>query len=215
MRWVGAREGLRFVPGCVAACIALLWCNCAQAAETHAYLLRGWFGVFSTGMDELAGELKAQGIKANAIGHLSWKATVSKIVQSRTAGKAGPLVLVGHSQGANNVIVMARSLETHKITVDLLVTLAPFMQDPIPPNVVRAMNYYQNPGWGAPLTPGRGFQGKLSNIDVASDVKITHITIDKSAKVQAEIVRAVMALPKEGSKPSGDTQPREPAPAAR
>ena len=195
--------------------IGLFSCSFAQAAETRVYLLRGWFGVFSTGMDELAAELNAQGAKAEAIGHLSWKATVSKIVQSRTAGKTGPLVLVGHSQGANNVIVMARSLETHKITVDLLVTLAPFMQDPIPPNVVRAMNYYQNPGWGAPLTPGRGFQGKLSNIDVVSDVKITHITIDKSAKVQAEIVRAIMALPKEGSKPSGDTQPKEPAPAAR
>ena len=186
-----------------------------SGAETRVYLLRGWFGVFSTGMDELAAALNAQGAKAEAIGHLSWKATVSKIVQSRTAGKTGPLVLVGHSQGANNVIVMARSLESHKIAVDLLVTLAPFMQDPIPANVVRAMNYYQNPGWGAPLTPGRGFQGKLSNIDVASDLKITHITIDKSAKVQAEIVRAVMALPKEGSKPSGDTQPKEPAPAAR
>jgi hypothetical protein len=195
--------------------IGLFSCSFAQAAETRVYLLRGWFGVFSTGMDELAAELNAQGAKAEAIGHLSWKATVSKIVQSRTAGKAGPLVLVGHSQGANNVIVMARSLETHKIAVDLLVTLAPFMQDPIPPNVVRAMNYYQTPGWGAPLTPGRGFQGKLSNIDIASDVKITHITIDKSAKVQAEIVRAIMALPKEGSKPSGDTQPKEPAPAAR
>ncbi len=194
--------------------IGLLSCSFAQA-ETRVYLLRGWFGVFSTGMDELAAALNAQGAKAEAIGHLSWKATVSKIVQSRTGGKTGPLVLVGHSQGANNVIEMARSLETHKIAVDLLVTLAPFMQDPIPSNVIRAMNYYQNPGWGAPLTPGRGFQGKLSNIDVASDVKITHITIDKSAKVQAEIVRAVMALPKEGSKPSGDTQPREPAPAAR
>ncbi len=79
------------------------------------YLLRGWFGVFSTGMDELAAALNAQGAKAEAIGHLSWKATVSKIVQSRTAGRTGPLVLVGHSQGANNVIEMARSLETHKL----------------------------------------------------------------------------------------------------
>ena len=191
--------------------IGLLSCSVAQAAETRVYLLRGWFGVFSTGMDELAAALNAQGAKAEAIGHLSWKATVSKIVQSRTAGKTGPLVLVGHSQGANNVIEMARSLETHKIAVDLLVTLAPFMQGPIPPNVIRAMNYYQSPGWGAPLTPGRGFQGKLSNIDVASDVMITHITIDKSAKVQAEIMRAIMAIPKEGSKQSGETQPKKSA----
>jgi hypothetical protein len=158
--------------------IALLWCGPAQA-ETRVYLLRGWFGVFSTGMDELAAELKAKGIKAEAIGHLSWKSTVSKIVKDRASGKSFALALVGHSQGANNVIEMAQALETHKIAVDILVTLAPMLQEPVPPNVVRAMNYYQNPGWGAPLVAGRGFHGKLSNIDVSSDLTITHINIDK------------------------------------
>jgi hypothetical protein len=192
--------------------IAVLLCSFAQAAETRVYLLRGWFGVFSTGMDELAATLNAQGAKAEAIGHLSWKGAVAKIVQSRTGGKAGPLVLVGHSQGANNIIEMARSLQTNKISVDLLVTLAPFMQDPIPANVIRAMNYYQSGGWGAPLTTDRGFHGKLSNIDVASDLKITHITIDKSARVQAEIARTVMAISKESSKQGGDSQTKEAAP---
>ena len=190
------------------ACIALLWCSSAQAADTHAYLLRGWFGVFSTGMDELAAELKSQGIKADAIGHLSWKSTLSKIVQDKASGKLGALVLVGHSQGAINVIEIARALETHKIQVDLLVTLAPSMQNPVPGNVIRALNFYQNPGWGAPLSADRDFRGKLSNIDLASSLTITHITIDKTAKVQAEIVRAALAIPKprEGAQPNGSTK---------
>ncbi len=186
---------------------ALLWCGPAQA-ETRVYLLRGWFGVFSTGMDELAAELKAKGIKAEAIGHLSWKSTVSKIVKDRASGKGFALVLVGHSQGANNVIEMAQTLETHKIAVDLLVTLAPMLQEPVPSNVVRAMNYYQNPGWGAPLVAGRGFHGKLSNIDVSSDLTITHINIDKSARVQTEIARAILAIPQ----PRASPLPREDAP---
>ncbi len=71
--------------------IGLFSCSFAQAAETRVYLLRGWFGVFSTGMDELAAALNAQGAKAEAIGHLSWKATVSKIVQSRTIATASIL----------------------------------------------------------------------------------------------------------------------------
>lgn len=204
------REGLSAGWCAAIACVALLWCSCAPAADTQAYLLRGWFGVFSTGMDELAAELKAKGIKANAIGHLSWR-TVSKIVQDKTSSKLGALVLVGHSQGANNVIEMARALETHKIQVDLLLTLAPMMQDPVPNNVVRALNYYQNPGWGAPLNADRGFHGKLSNIDLASNLTVTHITIDKSAKVQAEIVRAALAIPKsrEGSPQKEISQPGE------
>ena len=107
------------------ATVALLWCTNAHASETRAYLLRGWFGVFSTGMDELAGDLRSKGVKAEAIGHLAWKSTVSKIVQDKAAGKLGGLALVGHSQGAINVIEMAQALKAHKIPVDLLVTLVP------------------------------------------------------------------------------------------
>ncbi len=211
MRGVRNQFRLRFAAGWVLAiaCSVLVWCSPAQA-ETRVYLLRGWFGVFSTGMDELAADLKTKGIKADAIGHLSWKSTVSKIVKDRASGKAFALVLVGHSQGANNVIEMAQALETHKIAVDLLVTLAPMLQEPVPPNVVRAMNYYQNPGWGAPLVAGRGFHGKLSNIDVSSDLTITHINIDKSARVQTEIARAILTIPQ----PKASPQPREEAPPA-
>src|ERR1700730_5961379 len=157
---------LRLGASCLAVAIALLWCNCALAAEPRVLLLRGWFGVFSTGMDSLASELKAKGIKAEVAGHVYWSTAVKDIVKERAAGNTGPLVLVGHSQGANNVIDMARSLEARKIPVDLLVTLAPFMQDPFPSNVVRAVNYYQSPGWGAPLSTHRGLHRQHSTINL-------------------------------------------------
>jgi len=50
---------LRLGASCLAIAITLLWCNCALAAEPRVLLLRGWFGVFSTGMVSLASELKA------------------------------------------------------------------------------------------------------------------------------------------------------------
>src|SRR3954462_3715426 len=130
--------------------VLLLSGSSANAAEGRILLLRGWFGVFSTGLDDLAEQLRAKGMNAEAIGHLAWKAQVDRIVKDRAAGKTGPLVFVGHSQGANNVIEMARLLKERNIQVDLLVTLAPFMQDPLPTNIARAINYYQSPGWGAP-----------------------------------------------------------------
>jgi hypothetical protein len=189
------RHAFRFELGarCLAAAIALMCCSQAFAGEPRVLLLRGWFGVFSTGMDGLADELKSKGIKAQVAGHLYWSTALKEIVRDRAAGKTGPLVLVGHSQGANNVIDMARSLEKQKIPVDLLVTLAPFMQDPIPGNVVRAVNFYQSPGWGAPLTTDRSFHGKLSNVNVGDDWTIAHVSIDKSARIHAEIAREIVA----------------------
>jgi hypothetical protein len=160
------------------------------------YLLRGWFGVFSTGMDSMAEALRGKGIQAEAIGHLSWKSTVSKVVKERAAGKTGRLVLVGHSQGGNNIVDMARELEAHRISVDLLITLAPFQQDPVPANVVRATNYYQAGGWGSPLVAVPEFKGELANIDIGNESGTFHINIDKNPKVQAAIVGAIVALPR-------------------
>jgi len=175
--------------------IVLLWGSCALAAEhPRVLLLRGWFGVFSTGLDALADELKAKGIHVDVAGHLYWETAVEDIVRERAAGKVASIVLVGHSQGANNVIDMARELAKHNIQVDLLVTLAPFLQEPVPANVLRAMNFYQSPGWGAPLTTAEGFHGKLLNIDVSGDWTITHISIDKSEKIHAKIAQEVLAL---------------------
>ena len=188
----GLRTGAWWVGAVMA--VALLWCDGARGAEPRVLLLRGWFGVFSTGLDSLADELKSRGINAEVAGHLYWSTAVSEILRERAAGKVRPIVLIGHSQGANNVIDIARALEEKKIPVDMLVTLAPFMQYPIPANVVRAINYYQAPGWGAPLSADTGFHGKLSNIDVAEDPSIFHITIDKSARIHADILREVTAL---------------------
>ena len=205
MRFVRNRSELR-AGACWAAVfgVALLF-SPAALAETQVYLLRGWFGVFSSGMDAMAEQLQSKGIKAEAIGHLAWRGTVSKIVADRAAGKTGPLILVGHSQGANNVIEMARDLESKKIPVDLLVTLAPYLQDPVPGNVVKALNYYQAGGWGAPVSGDKGFRGKISNVDMQGDLISTHVNIDKNSRVQSDIAREVMALSR--SRPAATAAP--------
>jgi hypothetical protein len=165
-------------------------------ADARVILLRGWFGVFSTGLDEIADALKAKGIRAEVAGHLHWRTAAADILRERAEGNTDALVLVGHSQGANNVIDMARVLETKNVPVALLVTLAPYRQDPIPSNVMRAINYYQSSGWGAPITAEPGFQGRLSNIDIKEDTTVSHINIDKSTRVQAEIAREIGVVAK-------------------
>lgn len=196
---VGRTFPARLSAFCLAAAIALAcsWSSPAGATEPRVLLLRGWFGVFSTGLDGIADALKANGINAEVAGHLYWETAVADIVRERAEGKVRPLVLVGHSQGANNVIDMARELHARNIRVDLLVTLAPYMQHPIPANVAHAIDYYQSPGWGAPLEPDQGFHGVLQNVDMSGDWSATHMNVDKNARVQTDIVQAVVTLAKQ------------------
>jgi hypothetical protein len=178
----------------VAAMIPSLCGETHAAGTPRVILLRGWFGVFSMGLDSVTDQLKAQGINAEVAGHLSWQNEVAEILRERAAGSTGPLILVGHSQGANNVIDMARALEPSHVTVDLMITLSPFMQNRVPLNVAKAINYFQAPGWGQPLEAEPGFRGKLINVNLADDPTISHIGIDKSTKIQTEIVREIEAV---------------------
>jgi hypothetical protein len=110
----------------------LLWCDGSLAAETQAILLRGYLGLFSDGLDRLAQELRARGINAEVRKHLYWTTAVSDILRERDAGKIGALILMGHSQGGNDAIEIARALEISHVPVDLLVTFDPFRQKPVP-----------------------------------------------------------------------------------
>src|ERR1700737_4550835 len=82
----GSKAGAMLGVLCIA--IALLWCS-AATAETRVYLLRGWFGVFSTGLDSLAEELRSKGIKAETADHLAWRSIFSKVIKDRAAGNIG------------------------------------------------------------------------------------------------------------------------------
>ena len=194
--------------------IALLYCGPARA-DAHVILLRGWFGVFSTGMDKIGETLKAQGIRADVEGHLAWKTAVDEILRERAEGRNDALVLIGHSQGGNNVVDMAKLLEAKNVPVALLITLAPFKQDPVPGNVARAINYYQSGGWGDPLTAAPGFKGKMYQYRCEGRRLVSHINIDKSSRVQADILRETAAVaaakpvsPAAKPAPSADTRRR-------
>lgn len=92
------------------------------------------------------------------------------------------------------MIDIARALQPYNVTVDLLIALSPFLQNPVPANVVKAIDFYQGPGWGQPLEAERGFHGKIVNINLVDDPTISHIGMDKSEKVQAEILKEITAL---------------------
>ncbi len=168
----------------------------------HVYLLRGLLNVFSLGMDDLAAKLQARGVSASVHNHAEWQSLADEIAAKYKAGKHGPVILIGHSLGADAVMVQAEYLGKKGVPVSLVVPFDGTGSYAASPNVSRVMNLTQRDY--AYMRRGSGFRGSLQNIDVSKDTSIDHINIDKSARLHNMVVGAVLGVVGRGgrSKPA-------------
>ena len=117
---------------------------------TPVYVLRGALGIFSSGMDKLADEMNADGVPAVARGFENWRDYIATIVRAYRAHRY-PVVLVGHSWGANTTLLMAHELGEQGIPVALLVFYDATASARIPPNVHWVINYRSTSAIGGDL----------------------------------------------------------------
>ena len=162
----------------------------ADASHPHVYLMRGLLNIFSLGMDQLAVQIANHGVEAVVYNHSVEEGVVADIVQKYRGGDHGPFILVGHSLGADAVMTMAQQLNTRGVPVALVVPFDGTGSYAASPNVACVLNITQR--LYAYMTPGAGFHGKLSNVNVSSDTSIDHFTIDKSPRLQAQALAAVL-----------------------
>jgi hypothetical protein len=151
----------------------------------QVYLLRGLMNVFSLGMDDLAVKLQADGIAATVMNHADSDFVASRIVSNYNSGDHGPIVLIGHSLGADAIVELANTLARYNIPVALLVLFDGTDQHQIPPNVAMAVNYTKH-------FMIYGSSGAVSNVDLSGDPGIDHLSIDKNPSLQAQTVNYVL-----------------------
>jgi fermentation-respiration switch protein FrsA (DUF1100 family) len=161
----------------------------ALQGPARVYLMRGFMNIFSLGMDDLGAQIQADGIAATVTNHADADAIVSQIVTRYRGGDRGPIILIGHSLGADAVIAMAQSLDQYNIPVALVVLFDGTGDHSVPANVATAINFTK----AFDLAPGAGFRGVLSNVDLSYDGGIDHFTIDKSPDLQARALNYVIA----------------------
>jgi hypothetical protein len=164
----------------------------AAESRAHVYLLRGLMNIFSLGMDTLAEQLNRRGVYATVHGYGEWQALADRAAVDFKAGKEGPIILIGHSLGADAVMEMAAYLGRKGIPVALVVPFDGTQSFAASENVARVLNLTQRDY--AYMRRGPGFHGTLANIDVSSDPSIDHINIDKSPRLHARVVSEVLAV---------------------
>ena len=124
------RKLLQFAP----IFIAFLFSPGNANASGHIYLLRGLAGVFSTGLDILDQKLVQRGFTATVHGHLDYEELASEAARLQKSGK-GPIIIMGHSLGADAAIFMAEKMKSLGAPVALVVIFGPTMNLVAPSNV--------------------------------------------------------------------------------
>ncbi len=157
------------------------------------YFVRGILGVFSRGLDQMGETLNDQGINATVINHQAWKKAAVTIANHHKKNKKAPIILVGHSWGANAILRIAKFLQQRDIKVQYFVTFEPNINLPVPANVESAANYYlSNSLLGQKLKKQQGSRGKLQNVDLITIDGIGHFNIEKQTRVQKLVVKNIL-----------------------
>lgn len=162
-----------------------------SSSGPKVYLLRGLMNIFSLGMDDLARKLEARGISTYVGNHAEWQSLSDEIAARYKAGNRSPIVLVGHSLGADAVMYMGEYLGTKGVPVALIVPFDGTGSFAASANVARVMNITQRDY--AKMRRGPGFRGELANIDVSS-YGVSHTDIDKSARLHTMVINKIVSV---------------------
>lgn len=178
-------------------------------AKGNVYTMRGGLGgVFSKGMNHLEDTLQNE-YQIHSSSTVWYKAnSLSKVIIKQYKDKEieGPIILVGHSLGANEQIKVAKNLGFANIPVALLVTVDAVAPIHVPSNVKLAVNIYK-PSFvpmfsGLRLKAVDATQTKIENINVNTfkDAHVNHFTIDKDKYVQKIMIDDILATLKAPNK---------------
>jgi hypothetical protein len=164
----------------------------------EVYLLRGLANVFSTGLDTLNGKFRRRGVNSRVDNHAAWqKFTADILARSKQNAVSYPIIIMGHSLGANASVQMAKHLGDHGVQVAYVVAFDPTITTTVGPNVTEVVNYYLPNNKEGKVTnivteePGSG--AIVTNVD-ARPIGVDHFNIEKNDQLQVRVMAKTMAM---------------------
>jgi hypothetical protein len=174
----------------------------------NVYLVRGFIGLFSFGIDRLTVKVNEAGIRAHVFQEDQYGRLGKQIAATyKSAKDPEPLILIGHSLGADAALKIARVLEKEGVTVDAVFSLDPTRPPKVPKNVKICYNFYQPSVFdatgilrGIALQQDAGATGKLYNYNIRKERRdllewdTNHVNVDKNTKIHAEVIERLLEL---------------------
>ena len=173
----------------------------------EVYCIRGWHGIWSKGIDEMARQLNEQGVTAHVFMPEQSSTLAATLVQRcKNSPQHEPICFIGHSWGVDASLQIARELDQAGVDVEVIACLDSVNETTVSKNVRLCYNYWM-PGmfWrgnllrGIALKQAPGSTGQLFNYNCDAECRswrsdwTNHINFDDDPKIQKRIVEQVLA----------------------
>jgi predicted alpha/beta hydrolase family esterase len=170
-----------------------------RQASGKAYIFRGMGGrIASFEMDRLTEKLEKSGIDAETYNHFNWSGPADEaIARYKRQNGNFPIMLVGHSAGADASVYFAQKLKNAGVPVSLIVSFDPTRRPKaVPPNVDRFINIYQSLNFfgGGFVAPGSDFRGHYASVDLKNYWEVLHVNMVKMRGLQDQIIAKMVQI---------------------
>jgi hypothetical protein len=173
----------------------------AASAEPkgEVYIFRGVGGRFATlDLDRLGEKISQQGVSAKVYEFMQWRTPAEEAVKRyRGQVKPAPIILLGHSAGADAAISFAEKLKEERIPVSLLITLDPTrLPHDVPANVDRFLNIYASMNFfgGGNVRSGGEYQGHFASIDLKNYWEVPHVRMLRIGALDERLVAKIIRV---------------------
>jgi len=99
---------------------------------------------------------------ASVHNHTAWPMLASEAAANYRAGQEGPIIIIGHSLGADAAVKMADELAQQRISVKLVVTFDPVSNMAVEGDIAKVVNLYISDGWACRWRAARNFAARWS-----------------------------------------------------
>lgn len=172
--------------------------NCARISPTQPgeiYFMRGLANIFSLGLDSFAKEMSELGVENCVFNHSHWQSLVADIAERGYHGTLSPpIVIIGHSLGANIAPRMATEIGSFDIPVAYVVMLDPVEPTVVGANVEEIFNYYLPKRRDTRVHGTSGFTGVLENVNLKRFGGFDHFNVDENRQLRDVMKRRIVEL---------------------
>jgi len=170
----------------------------SQPRVGNVYMIRGWLGIFSCGLDQIQKQIIARGVSSRIYLGGQWPDLAAAIsAKYKNCPDHEPLVLIGHSFGADDVVKIANVVAKDGVRVDLAITLDPMVRPPAGNNIQWCVDIYQ---FSSPLPIKDGGPVRMDNFNVRKNrtdlwvFNTNHINLPNNVKVQQEVIKEILQV---------------------